>query len=227
MDLHLGRKIQTDKVPRVGLYPSQEIFIYEQGFLIIQPRFLRSDKVIAYRYEDIISIKILCGSSASYVLGNPVDFSYLLRYRYFTKNGSGNKYGDYDREEDFSSLSRKLVKAIRTNTEPKLWAKIKSDIQDGKEFIFGRFVVHKDYLRIADKKLDVPMIKIKEVKFHLSSEDDAFQIEFKPEFKKDFLWVATCVYIQHVDNPFLFIEALKMLKISVNLSDEIQNLDID
>jgi hypothetical protein len=63
-----------------------------------------------------------------------------------------------------------------------------------------------------------PISKIKEVKFYLSSEDDAFQIEFKPEFKKDFFWTEQCVYIQHIDNPFLFVKALKMLKIPVNLS---------
>ncbi len=63
------------------------------------------------------------------------------------------------------------------------------------------------------------ILKIKEVKFYLSSQDDAFQIEFKPEFKKEVFWIEICVYIQHIDNPFLLVQALKMLKISVNLSD--------
>lgn len=217
-NLNLGRKIKTDTIPSVGLYPSQEISIYEQGFLVIQPRFLRSDKIIAYRHEDIISIKIRCGSSASYVLGTRASFSYSLGYRYFIKNGSGNKYGDYDREEDFFSSSKKLVKAIRTNVEPRLWAQINSDIQDSKEFIFGRFVVHKDYLRIIDRKQNFPIFKIKEVKFYLSSEDDAFQIEFKPEFKKDFFWNQTSIYLAHIDNPFLLVQVLKILKIPVNLT---------
>lgn len=152
-------------------------------------------------------------------MGNRVSFSYSLRYRYFTKNETGKKYGDYDRQEEFSSLSRKLMKAVRANIESRLWGKIISDIQDGKEFAFGRFVVHKDYLRIIDGKQNSPIFKIKEVKFYLSSEDDAFQIEFKPEFKKEVFWTESCVYIQHIDNPFLLVQVLKMLKISVNLSD--------
>ncbi len=152
LDLNLGRKIETDMNRRVGLYPSPEISIYEKGFLVIQPRFLRSDQVIVHRYEDITSIKILCGSSASFVLGNRVSFSYSLRYRYFTKSETGKKYGNYDRQEEFSSLSRKIMKSVRANIESRLWGKIISDIQDGKEFAFGRFVVHKDYLRIIDGK---------------------------------------------------------------------------
>lgn len=160
LELNLGKKIETDMTPRVGIYSSQEISIYEQGFIIIQPRFLRSDKIIAHRYEDITSIKILCGSSASFVLGNSVNFSYSLRYRYFTKNGNGNKYGNYDREEDISSLSRKLMKAVRANIESRIWGKIILDIQDGKEFAFGRFVVHKNYLRTIDEKQVLKMLKI-------------------------------------------------------------------
>lgn len=148
-----------------------------------------------------------------------MNFSYSLSYRYFTKNGNGNKYGDYDREEELSSPSRKLMKAVKTNIESRLWEKLIAEIQDGKEFAFGRFVVHKDYLRIIDGKQNFPIFKIKEVKFYISSEDDAFQIEFTPEFIKEFFWTETCVYLEHIDNPFLFVKALKMLNISVNLSD--------
>lgn len=167
LDLNLGRKMATDTVPRVGLYPSQKISIYEKGFLIIQPRFLRLDKVIAHRYEDIISIKIGIGSSVTFVLGTSVSSSYSLRYRYFTGNEKGPTYGIYDRQEEFSSGSRKLMKRVRTNIESRLWGKIISDIQDGKEFAFGQFVVHKDYLRIDDRKEKIPISRLRKSSYTL------------------------------------------------------------
>ncbi|WP_414530852.1 hypothetical protein [Nodularia chucula] len=82
------------------------------------------------------------------------------------------------------------------------------------------FKVSKDYIgTIGNLGFYIP--EIKEVKFYLSSEDNAFQLEPKLEFNKKWNenWRqlgSNTVYIQYVDNPHLFFEVLEMLKVPVN-----------
>jgi len=170
-----------------------------------------------YRYEDIVSVRV---KWALYGIGaNPRPRYYPLRYSYFVKN-SNNKINNYDTVGDFSSKSKILMTTVGNSIKSRLWSKIVSDIQSGKEVYFGDFRVSKDYIR-CDDKLGFFIHEIKEVKFCLS-EDDYFLVEPKPEFKQK--WDkesrelgSRYVDSEWVDNPHLLFEVLAMLKVPVNV----------
>lgn len=215
-NLKLGSKIDTELIKDRS--PSQEINLYEQGFVCVQPRFLRKNEIIAYRYDDIESFRIFCASYSSSILGSTVSSGCTLIYRYFIKNGKGKKSVGYNKQEDFASVSRKLMETISKSLKSRLWLTINSIINSSGEASFGYVTLSKEHIKTTTSSHSsvYPLSEIEEVKLYLSSDDDSLEVFLKPDTSKRRR--RGSIIVNFIENPHLFIKALKMLEVNVNFT---------
>lgn len=196
---------------------AERIVAFEHGFY--QSKLSRSqEEEIHYRYEDIKYLRISCRESSTFVNGKRTNYPDVISYKYYMRNSRDQHWGL--NVAGCSSKSRVFFKLIRKLLKSRLMPQIMADLQSGKEVDFNGLKVSYQGIRTNEKSF-YPINQIKEFRFYLSSDDDGFELEPKPEFKKNNIWGYLgnrTVDIAYIDNPHLFLEVLEILKVPVNLN---------
>ncbi|MFQ3615885.1 MAG: hypothetical protein SNJ50_04205 [Cyanobacteriota bacterium] len=178
-----------------------KVIILSNGFIYHKP----TDKKdrFAYRYDEVSSISLRLPSYSG-----PVSSGCHIYYRYHVNNKE--KYV-------ISSMSLTLARYVGNYIFSKHWVRLKDLLENGNEICFGDICVSKKYIKIRGSADSFKLEGIKEIKLYISSEDEVFQLEFKPGFRSK--W-AGGVYVpcEEVSNPHLFFKALEFVGIPLNLS---------
>ncbi|NJL55044.1 hypothetical protein HC928_07530 [bacterium] len=177
------------------------VVILSNGFIYHNP--IHAKERVAYRYDEIISMNIFLASYSS-----SIGSGCKIYYRYYVK---GKK------EYIISSPSIALMNYVRNYILLMHWMRLKDLLERREEVWFGDICVSKQYIKTKNSVDLFKLEEIKEIKLHLSSEDDAFQLEFNSGFRSK--WAGgIAVGCDRVNNPHLFFKALEFVGIQLNLT---------
>lgn len=229
---------------RFAAYPTRPEYVFKD----------LSDEVV-FRYEDIESVNLkisddlnprITGRATVGAVSTPkVKISggqdQLIIFYNFKKGKRSKEFRCKQSSKYFYSASKSLAKLILSDLEVRHWNEIESKISRGEVVKFGDFHICNNYIGLGSRRQKnntFPINELKEIELDFCSGADIetwdFVVRFKAEIEKkrmkfaSFVPLAPNIRMQmgHVDNPHLFLKALAMISIPINLS-QIYNIGLD